>query len=272
MTAFAVLYLSHLQKQGMRPPESFSRWHPFPRPQRQGGASPPYQILLRYPPPFLERNQTMKIDAKSNSKSLRKEDVPQPFVAVISEVRVQTFEKTARSPREDKDMLHFADASIKPLGLNVTNKRVLVAAYGDESDNWRGQPVEIYVDPNVTNSRGEIVGGIRLRIPATTGTAAIGAAPAPAPKAAQAPRPMPALQAPRSAAEVARTAAEVAQAIDGLNHAQDQQNLEQWRAWAAGIVGTTQAQRDAMEAAFDRAQERIAIAEAPATRRPPPRG
>jgi hypothetical protein len=217
----------------------------------------------------------MKIDAKSNSKSLRKEDVPQPFVATISEVRVQTFEKTARSPREDKDMLHFADPTIKPLGLNVTNKRVLIGAYGDETDDWRGQPVEIYVDPNVTNSRGEIVGGIRLRIPAAAApctAAAIGAAPVPAPKAAPAPRPMPALQAPRSAAEVAQTAAEVAQAIDGLNHAQDQQNLEQWRAWAAGIAGTSQAQRDEMEAAFDRAQERIAIADAPATRRPPPRG
>ena len=75
----------------------------------------------------------------------------------------------------------------------------------------------------------------------------------------------------RKEPEVAQTAAEVAQAIDGLNHAQDQQNLEQWRAWAAGIVGTTQAQRDEMEAAFDRAQERIAIADAPATRRPPAR-
>jgi hypothetical protein len=215
----------------------------------------------------------MKIDAKGNSKSLRKEDVPTPFVATISDVRVQTFEKTARSPREDKDMLHFADPSIKPLGLNVTNKRVLIAAYGDETDDWRGQPVEIYVDPNVTNSRGEIVGGIRLRIPAAAPHAPpIGTAPAPAPKAAQAPRPMPALQAPRSAAEVAQTAAEVAQAIDGMAHAQDQENLEQWRAWAAGIVGASQAQRDAVEAGFDRAQERIAIADAPATRRPPPRG
>jgi hypothetical protein len=214
----------------------------------------------------------MKIDAKSNSKNLRKEDVPQPFIAIISDVRVQTFEKTARSPREDKDMLHFADPNVKPLGLNVTNKRVLVSAYGDESDHWRGQPVEIYVDPNVPNSSGQIVGGIRLRIPAAApGTAAIGASPAPAPKAAQAPRPMPALQAPRSGAELARTAAEVAQAIDGMNRAQDQDNLDEWRAWGAGIAGTTQAQRDAMEAASDQAQERLAIADAPATRRPPAR-
>ncbi len=167
-------------------------------------------------------------------------------------------------------MLHFADPNVKPLGLNVTNKRILVAAYGDESDNWRGQPVEIYVDPNVTNSRGEIVGGIRLRIPRTA--AAIGAAPAPTPTAAQASRPMPTLQAPRNGAEVTRTAAEVAQAIEGMNHAQDQNNLDEWRAWGMGIVGTTQAQRDAMEAAFDHAQERLAVAESPAPRRPPARG
>jgi hypothetical protein len=216
----------------------------------------------------------MKIDAKSNSKSLRKEDVPQPIIAIISDVRVQTFEKTSRSPREDKDMLHFADPNIKPLGLNVTNKRVLIGAYGDETDHWRGQPVEIYVDPNVTNSRGEIVGGIRLRIPAAAAprtAAAIGTAPAPVPIAAQAPRPMPALQAPRSGAELARTAAEVAQAIEGMNHAQDQENLEEWRSWGMAIAGTTPAQRDAMDAAFDHAQERHAIADAPAApRRPAP--
>jgi hypothetical protein len=208
----------------------------------------------------------MKIVAAGNSKNLRKEDVPHPFVAIISEVRVQTFEKTARSPREDKDMLHFTDPSIKPLGLNVTNKRVLLAAYGDESDNWRGQPVEIYVDSNVTNSRGEIVGGIRLRIPRTAG--AIGTAPAPVPKAAQVSRPMPTLQAPRSA-EVERTAAEVAQTIEGMNHAQDQDNLEEWQSWGMGIAGTTQAQKDTIEAAFDQAQERLAIAEAPAAPRRP---
>jgi hypothetical protein len=210
----------------------------------------------------------MKIVATGNSKNLRKEDVPQPFIAIISEVRVQTFEKTARSPREDKDMLCFADPNVKPLGLNVTNKRILVAAYGDESDNWRGQPVEIYVDPNVTNSRGEIVGGIRLRIPRTA--AAIGTAPAPT--AAQAPRPRPTLHAPRNAAEVTRTAAEVAQTIEGLNHAQDQENLEEWQSWGMAIAGTTQAQRDAIEAAFDHAQERLAIAEAPAAPRRPALG
>ena len=204
----------------------------------------------------------MKIVAAGSSRNLRKEDVPQPFIAIISEVRVQTFEKTARSPREDKEMLHFADPSIKPLGLNVTNKRVLVTAYGDESDDWRGQPVEIYVDPNVTNSRGEVVGGIRLRIPTS---ATIGTAPAPAPKTAHAPRPMPILQAPRNAAEVAQT-------IEGMNHAQDQDNLEQWQSWGMAIAGTTQAQKDAMEAAFDRAQERLAIAEAPAAPRRPALG
>ena len=176
--------------------------------------------------------------------------------------------------RADKDMLHFTDPSIKPLGLNVTNKRILIAAYGDESDHWRGQPVEIYVDPNVTNSRGEIVGGIRLRIPAATvrTAPAISAAPALAPKT-QAPRPMPKMQAPRNPAEVARTAAEVAQAIDGMNHAQDQDNLDEWRSWAMAIAGTTQVQKEAMEAASDHAQERLSLAAAPATpRRPAPMG
>jgi hypothetical protein len=123
-------------------------------------------------------------------------------------------------------------------------------------------------DPSVRNSSGQIVGGIRLRIPRS----AVAISALPAPSGPQASRPMPVLQAPRNAAVIAQTAAEVAQTIEGLNHSQDQANLEEWQSWGMGIAGTTEAQRDAIEAAFDHAQERLAIAEAPAAPRRPAHG
>jgi hypothetical protein len=52
----------------------------------------------------------------------------------------------------------------KGLRLNKTNGRVLVTLYGDESDDWAGQRIELYVVP-VQNPRGDMVDGIRLRAP-----------------------------------------------------------------------------------------------------------
>lgn len=47
---------------------------------------------------------------------------------------------------------------------NNTTLRVLQQAFGDESDEWRGKQVIVYVDPNVSFG-GKVVGGLRLRIP-----------------------------------------------------------------------------------------------------------
>src|SRR5580765_680080 len=101
----------------------------------------------------------MKVSAKASSRYLSKGDITAPFVAIMDFVRTETLQ----NPVEDKDILHFTDQRVKPLVLNVTNKRVIIAAYGDESDDWNGQPIEVYVDNSVTNSRGQMVGGVRVR-------------------------------------------------------------------------------------------------------------
>jgi len=197
----------------------------------------------------------MKISAISNSKNLRKEDVPQPFIAIISEVRVQTFEKTARSPREDKDMLHFADPNVKPLGLNVTNKRILIATYGDETDHWRGQPVEIYVDPNVTNSRGEIVGGIRLRIPTRPTIPMNGTAGPPKPLNGHA----------NGRAKPMTLEEKHRYVLKALREAKDEAKLKLIADWTR-TQDFLQHQWDEQSDEHHRALERIALANAPTTR------
>lgn len=104
----------------------------------------------------------MKISSKGNSKYLSKEDVSNPITATMNDVHIERL-KSNRG-EEDKYILSFAGGVLKPMVLNVLNRKILISLYGDESDLWRGQLVEIYVDPTVSMG-GDIVGGIRLRKP-----------------------------------------------------------------------------------------------------------
>jgi hypothetical protein len=63
--------------------------------------------------------------------------------------------------------------------LNITTIRVLEAAYGGDTDQWVGNKVMVYVDPNVSFG-GKVVGGLRLRTPK------VKTAPKPAPAAVDA--------------------------------------------------------------------------------------
>jgi hypothetical protein len=59
-------------------------------------------------------------------------------------------------------VLHF-EGKERVLGCNKTNWQVLTSMYGTESDNWLGQTIKIYVDPNVEYPKGNKVGGIRIQ-------------------------------------------------------------------------------------------------------------
>ena len=208
----------------------------------------------------------MKISTKSNSRFLSQEDVPVPFVAIIQDVRVEKL-KSNRG-EEEKYVLYFVTG--KPMVCNVVNRKALVAVYGDQSDAWIGKPVEIYVNPDVYMGS-ERTGGIRVRIP--TGPAPIGNRPGPlagayngtAPKPAPppAPTPPPALKPTPPTLEQQHE-----RALDGMNHAQDRDNLDAWARWAKGFP-FDERQRDALEDAYQHSLERIALAVAPiASRRP----
>jgi hypothetical protein len=50
------------------------------------------------------------------------------------------------------------------LPLNTTNIEELVDAFGtDETDDWEGKAVELYVDPSI-RFQGRRVGGVRVRV------------------------------------------------------------------------------------------------------------
>jgi hypothetical protein len=161
----------------------------------------------------------MKISPKGESKYLAQIDVPSPILATIATVRIETLQ----NPREDKPILHFAGNNLKPMILNVTNRRVLINAWGDETDNWNGKVIEVYVNPDITNSQGEVVGGVRVRIPV-----------APKPPAASnttpAPRQAPTQQAPRP--RVLSNDEKHQIVIDGYRKAQTEAKVHEFRVWA----------------------------------------
>jgi hypothetical protein len=96
-----------------------------------------------------------------------KDDVDPPVqwtIAKVEKVELDDDEGGKKSP----PVLFFRDADSKPLILNNTNWMALEDLYGDESDHWIGQPVELYKDPTVMFG-GKRVGGVRVR--AATATA-----------------------------------------------------------------------------------------------------
>ena len=83
--------------------------------------------------------------------------------------------------KELKPVLYFQKAQ-KGLVLNKTNARVIADAYGVETAAWEGRPVEIY--PTKVEFRGNMVDGIRVRVPQTAPPPAAPPAAEPPPAAA----------------------------------------------------------------------------------------
>ena len=59
-------------------------------------------------------------------------------------------------------MLHFRGKQ-KGFVVNATNYDVIADAYGDETDDWAGQPIELY--PTRVHFKGQLTDAIRVRIP-----------------------------------------------------------------------------------------------------------
>jgi len=99
-----------------------------------------------------------KVSEMIVSKFLRKEDLDDDLVVTCKAV---TLEDMPGDGREQRWVLAFRELP-KGLVLNSTMIRVLAKAFGDDSADWSGQKVTLYVDPNVA-FKGQVVGGLRVR-------------------------------------------------------------------------------------------------------------
>jgi hypothetical protein len=105
----------------------------------------------------------MKRSQAYPSQYLSQEDVrAAPIRATIEDVRIETIGRS--DDADEKPVVHFREKNLKNFALNLTNWTTIEAAYGPESDAWKGRVIELYLDPGIKFGR-ETVGGVRIRIP-----------------------------------------------------------------------------------------------------------
>lgn len=116
-----------------------------------------------------------KTSEMRESKFLKQTDIGGGALMTVTGCEKHNVAMEGAEP-EFKWCLTFAEND-KPLVLNSTNIQLCERVFGsDDTDQWVGKKIVLYVDPNVSYA-GKIVGGIRVRAP-RAGT--VPAQPAPA--------------------------------------------------------------------------------------------
>jgi len=78
---------------------------------------------------------------------------------------VATMSKVTNEPvgpeMEIRPILYFLGDTLKPMVLNKTNIKIMVAMFGPESTSWYGQQINVFNDPTVSFNGSQ--GGLRVR-------------------------------------------------------------------------------------------------------------
>lgn len=102
-----------------------------------------------------------KIGEMIESKYLKQSDVHEDTLVTVERVGKANVAREGDEP-EYKWLVRFAEFK-KPMVLNSTNiKRLAKACDSDDTDEWIGKTVVLYVDPDVEFG-GNVVGGLRIR-------------------------------------------------------------------------------------------------------------
>lgn len=102
-----------------------------------------------------------KIGEMIESKYLKQSDVDADVIVTVQKVGKANVAPKGEEP-EYKWLIRFGEFE-KPMVLNSTNiKRLAKACNSDDTDEWIGKQVVLYVDPDVEFA-GNVVGGLRIR-------------------------------------------------------------------------------------------------------------
>lgn len=102
-----------------------------------------------------------KIGEMIESKYLKQSDLADDMVVTVAKVGKANVAREGDEP-EYKWLIRFNELP-KPMVLNSTNiKRLAKACNSDDTDEWLGKKVVLYVDPDVEFA-GNVVGGLRVR-------------------------------------------------------------------------------------------------------------
>ena len=103
----------------------------------------------------------MKTSQLTSSKYLKQDDIGDGKLCTVKGFKKENVAQEGEPP-EHKWLMGFEELD-KPLVLNSTNIQLAERAFGsDETDDWIGRQIVLYVDHNVSFG-GKIVGGIRVR-------------------------------------------------------------------------------------------------------------
>jgi hypothetical protein len=119
----------------------------------------------------------MKTSQMRESKFLKQSDVGAGSLMTVTGVNPHNVAKEGAEP-EQKWCLEFSESD-KPLVLNSINIQLCEKIFGsDDTDDWVGQRIVLYVDPTVSYG-GKVTGGIRVRAPKKAAAAPVAKAPLP---------------------------------------------------------------------------------------------
>jgi len=116
-----------------------------------------------------------KVGDMIESKYLKQGDVNDEMIVTIEKVGRGNIAKEGDEP-EHKWMVRFQEFK-KPMILNSTNiKRIAKACGSEETEDWTGKQVTLYVDPDVEFA-GNVVGGLRIKGTPVRGSTKVKGAP-----------------------------------------------------------------------------------------------
>jgi len=95
-------------------------------------------------------------------------------MVIITEVNLEDVGDDSKQ----KPVIRFR-GKVKGFVCNATNYDLIADAYGDETDDWAGQPIELY--PTRVPFKGQLTDTIRVRIPQAKPEPAQNPAPVPKP-------------------------------------------------------------------------------------------
>lgn len=119
----------------------------------------------------------MKVSEAFPSKYISASDVPEDNIRLVMD-HVETTELEGK-----QKMVLFFERAKKGMILNKTNASNIAAAYGDDTDDWKGQDLVLFT--TWVDYQGKSVEAVRVRAPTTKDNAKTShqAPPPPPPKA-----------------------------------------------------------------------------------------
>lgn len=102
----------------------------------------------------------MKLDQMIESKYIKQSDVDGECIVTVKSIKKVNVARDDETP-EYRWTVTFNEFP-KPMVLNTTNIKRMGKALGNDTDEWAGGTVMLYVDPDIEFG-GNVVGGLRIR-------------------------------------------------------------------------------------------------------------